>query len=492
LSGAGFFSVAERDGLYDEMLLPGGAPRPPYEPLHAQVAEMGPEEWRRRHDLAQRSFRDHGITFTVYQDDRGVDKIFPFDLLPRIIEAGVWARLEAGLKQRVRALNRFLEDVYGERRILHENRALRDVVLSSPLFLRELCGLPVPRGLHSHVAGIDLVRDERGDFFVLEDNLRTPSGVSYVLANRQVLKRVLPEAFTRYHVRAVDAYCNQLLANLRWLAPPDVEDPTVVLLTPGIYNSAYFEHVYLAKQMGVELVEGSDLLVDRDKVFMRTTQGLEQVHVIYRRVDDDWIDPIFGRADSVLGAAGLVNACRAGGVALANALGNGVADDKAVYAFVPDMVRFYLDEDAILPNVETFLCSREKDLAHVLANMERLVVKRVAESGGYGMLIGPAASAAEVAAFRRRVAAHPRDYIAQPVVSLSVQPAFDGRTMIDCHQDLRPFVLCGEDITVMPGGLTRVALRHGSLVVNSSQGGGSRDTWVLAGAGDAEEPESDG
>jgi uncharacterized circularly permuted ATP-grasp superfamily protein len=481
------FLRAERDGVYDEMLLPTGAARPPYEGLHRLVLESGPEEWHRRHDLAQRSFRDHGITFTVYQDDRGVDKIFPFDLLPRIVTADVWGRLEAGLKQRVRALNRFLEDVYGERRMLRENRELRDVVLSSPLFRRELCGFPVPRGIHSHIAGIDLVRDGRGDFFVLEDNLRTPSGVSYVLANRQVLKRVLPEAFTRYHVRAVDGYCNQLLANLRWLAPPDVEEPRVALLTPGIYNSAYFEHVYLAKQMGVELVEGSDLLVDQDRVFMRTTRGLQQIHVIYRRVDDQWIDPLFGQRDSVLGVAGLVNACRAGGVALANALGNGVADDKAVYAFVPDMVRFYLDEDAILANVETFLCSRPKDLAHVLANIERLVVKRVAESGGYGMLIGPAASAAELDAMRRRVAANPRDYIAQPTVSLSVQPAFDGRRMLECHQDLRPFVLCGEDITVLPGGLTRVALRPGSLVVNSSQGGGSRDTWVLANAGEREE-----
>jgi uncharacterized circularly permuted ATP-grasp superfamily protein len=482
LKADGFLSAPKGGRVYNEMLLPSARARPPYAALRREVLAIGSEEWRRRHDLSQRAFRNHGVTFTVYEDDRGTDKIFPFDLLPRILTAQTWDRLEAGLKQRVRALNMFLEDVYGPRRILKEKPELRQVVLSSAQFRRELCGFPVPGKIHTHIAGIDLVRDGKGDFFVLEDNLRTPSGVSYVLANRQVLKRFLPEAFADYRVRNVDAYAQQLLANLLHIAPSDVENPVCVLLTPGIYNSAYFEHVYLAKQMGIELVEGHDLVVDGDRVFMRTTRGLKRVHVIYRRVDDDWIDPIFGYPHSTLGVAGLVNACRAGGVALANALGNGVADDKAVYAFVPEMVRFYLDERPILPNVQTFLCSREKERKYVMANIAKLVVKRVSESGGYGMMIGPEASASEHEVFRRRVEAHPRDYIAQPVVELSVLPAFDGERLVECRQDLRPFVLVGKETTVMPGGLTRVALRRGSMVVNSSQGGGSRDTWVLAGS----------
>ncbi|MHB8508694.1 MAG: circularly permuted type 2 ATP-grasp protein [Candidatus Dormibacteria bacterium] len=471
---------------YNEMFTGPQQPRNSYARLHDTIKGLDLDEWTRRHGLAQRAFRNHGITFTVYKDDRGVEKIFPFDLLPRIITARTWQRLEAGLRQRVHALNLFLEDVYSGRRILRDNSELAEVVLSSPLFRRELCGLAAPRGIHCHVAGIDLVRDEHGDFFVLEDNLRTPSGVSYVLANRQVLKRVFPELFLHHRVRPVEGYCQQLLTNLRWLAPRGIDDPTVVILTPGIYNSAYFEHLYLAKQMGVELVEGSDLVVDQDRVFMRTTRGLRPVDVIYRRVDDEFIDPLFGHTGSILGAAGLLNAARAGGVTLANAPGNGVADDKAVYAFVPEIIKFYLGEEPILPNVPTFVCSRERDRAHVLENLESLVVKKVAESGGYGMLIGPASSAAEREVFRKRIVARPRDYIAQPTLSLSVLPAFDGKKLASRHQDLRPFVLCGEEITVNPGGLTRIALREGSLVVNSSQGGGSRDTWVLAAAGETD------
>jgi uncharacterized circularly permuted ATP-grasp superfamily protein len=473
--------------LYDELMAADGRPRPESARLYQFLRSLEPDELERRHHLAQRSFRDHGITFTVYQDDRGIEKIFPFDVVPRIIGAATWRRLEAGLRQRVHALNLFLEDIYGNRRILRDRAIPADLVLSSRLFLRELCGFPFPRGIHCHIAGIDLIRDEKGAFHVLEDNLRTPSGVSYMLANRQVLKRVFPELFAGYSVRPVEGYTHQLLKNLRWLARPEVEEPVVAILTPGIYNSAYFEHVYLAKQMGVELVEGSDLMVDRDRVFMRTTRGLQQVHVLYRRVDDDWLDPVHGRSDSVLGTPGLLNAYRSGGVVIANAPGNGVADDKAVYALVPEIIRYYLGEEPILPNVTTYVCSREKDRRYVLERLPEMVVKVVGESGGYGMLMGPVASKAEIERFRRRILAEPRNFIGQPVIGLSVQPAFDGRSLQPRHQDLRPFVLSGEEVTVAPGGLTRVALRRGSLVVNSSQGGGSRDTWVLAGKGQESE-----
>jgi uncharacterized circularly permuted ATP-grasp superfamily protein len=425
-------------------------------------------------------FRNHGITFAVYPDAQGTEKVFPFDLIPRVIEAPTWQRLEEGMKQRLRALNLFLEDVYGRKLILRQRAIPPEIVLSSSLYLREIEGLAVPHGIHCHVAGIDLVRNENGDFFVLEDNLRTPSGASYVQANRYVMKRVLPDLFTGYTVRPVEGYVHELLRHLRWLAPEGVDDPTVVLLTPGINNAAYYEHLYLAKQMGVELVEGSDLVVDDDHVFMRTTRGLHPVHVIYRRIDDEWLDPIFGRQESLVGVAGLVNAYRAGNVAIANALGNGVADDKAVYALVPKIIRYYLDEDPILPNVETYLCAIDSDRQYVLDHLGELVVKTVDASGGYGMLIGTASSREEREDFHRRIVANPRAFIAQPVVALSVQPVFDAGTLRRGHQDLRPFVLTGPDVYVTPGGLTRVALRPGSLVVNSSQGGGSRDTWVIA------------
>ncbi len=425
-------------------------------------------------------FRNHGITFAVYPDAQGTEKVFPFDVIPRVIEAALWRRLEAGLKQRLRALDHFLEDVYGRKLILEQRAIPPEIVLSSSLYLREIAGLNVPHGIHCHIAGIDLVRNERGDFFVLEDNLRTPSGASYVQANRYVMKRVLPDLFAGYPVRPVEGYVHELLRHLRWLAPKGVDDPTVVLLTPGINNAAYYEHLYLAKQMGVELVEGTDLVVDQDHVFMRTTRGLRPVHVIYRRIDDEWLDPIFGRQESLVGVAGLVNAYRAGNVALANALGNGVADDKAVYALVPKVIRYYLAEDPILPNVETYLCAVDDDRRYVLEHLEDLVVKTVDASGGYGMLIGPTSTREEREDFRRRIIARPRAFVAQPVVALSVQPVFDGGRLRRGHQDLRPFVLTGPDVYVTPGGLTRVALKPGSLVVNSSQGGGSRDTWVMA------------
>jgi uncharacterized circularly permuted ATP-grasp superfamily protein len=470
----------ELNGFYDEMLAASGKPRPAYRLLYDQLHRLGPKELARRHDLAMQMFRNHGITFAVYPDAQGTEKVFPFDIIPRVLSAHSWKRLESGLKQRMAALNLFLDDVYGRKLILEQRVVPPEIVLTSPQYLREVEGLPVPHGIHGHIAGIDLVRDHRGDFFVLEDNLRTPSGVSYVLANRHVMKRVLPDLFAGYPVLPVEGYVHELLRHLRWLAPEGVDDPTIVLLTPGINNAAYYEHLYLAKQMGIELVEGTDLVVDLDHVFMRTTRGLQPVHVIYRRIDDGWIDPIFGRQESLVGVAGLVNAYRAGNVAIANALGNGVADDKAVYALVPKIIRYYLDEDPILPNVQTYLCALDEDRRYVLEHLEDLVVKTVDASGGYGMLIGPESTREQREDFRQRITARPRMFVAQPVVSLSVQPIFDGGRLRRTHQDLRPFVLTGPEVYVTSGGLTRVALTEGSLVVNSSQGGGSRDTWVMA------------
>jgi uncharacterized circularly permuted ATP-grasp superfamily protein len=477
----------QNNGFYDEMLAAAGRPRPAYRRLYERLNTLGPDELQRRSGLAMQMFRNHGITFAVYPDAQGTEKVFPFDVIPRVITAVAWKRIEAGLKQRLRALNLFLDDIYGRKMILRQRAVPPEIVLSSSLYLREIEGLPVPHGVHSHIAGIDLVRDDKGEFFVLEDNLRTPSGVSYVLANRYVMKRILPDLFAGYPVRPVEGYIHQLGRHLRWLAPDGVEDPTVVLLTPGINNAAYYEHLYLAKQMGIELVQGSDLVVDQDHVFMRTTRGLQPVHVIYRRIDDTWLDPIFGRQESLVGVAGLVNAYRAGNVALANALGNGVADDKAIYPTVPKIIRYYLDEDPILPNVETYVCANDSERKYVLENIDHLVVKTVDASGGYGMLIGPMSTAEEREDFRRRIVAMPRAFIAQPVVALSVQPLLDGGHFRPGHQDLRPFVLTGPDVYVTPGGLTRVALKPGSLIVNSSQGGGSRDTWVMAEDGFEEE-----
>ena len=473
------------NGFYDEMLAAAGRPRAPYGRLYEELNRLGPVELQRRWSLAMEIFRNHGITFAVYPDAQGTEKVFPFDVIPRLIEASTWRRIEDGLKQRLRALNLFLDDVYGRKLILRQRAVPPDIVLTSALYMREIEGLPVAHGIHCHIAGIDLVRDGRGDFFVLEDNLRTPSGASYLQANRYVMKRVLPDLFAGYPVRPVEGYVHELLRHLRWLAPDGIDDPTVVVLTPGINNAAYYEHLYLAKQMGVELVEGSDLVVDDDRVFMRTTRGLHAVHVIYRRIDDEWLDPIFGRQESLVGVAGLVSAYRAGKVAIANGLGNGVADDKAVYPFVPVMIRYYLDEDPILPNVETYVCAFDDQRRYVLEHLDSLVVKTTDASGGYGMLIGPTSTREEREEFRRRIEARPRAFIAQPVVALSVQPVLDGDRFRPRHQDLRPFVLTGPDVYVTPGGLTRVALRPGSLVVNSSQGGGSRDTWVMADEADA-------
>ena len=471
--------------FYDEMLATQGKPRPHYAKLYTRLSEMTPAQLNERRQLADLSFLLQGITFTVYSDDRGTERLFPFDLVPRILPRSEWQLLERGLSQRVIALNMFLQDVYGPQRILRERKIPRSLVLSCSHFRREVVGLQVPRGIHIHIAGIDLVRDSKtAEYLVLEDNLRTPSGVSYVLENRLVMTRTFPRLFHRYEVLPVAQYPIELLEILRALSPRTGKSATLVLLTPGIHNSAYFEHSFLAQQMGIELVEGRDLVVDSDTVYMKTIRGLTRVDVIYRRIDDDFLDPLVMRADSLLGVPGLIGAARAGNVALVNAVGNGVADDKAICAFVPDIIRYYLGEHPILRSVETYVCSEPAQLRYVLDHLEDLVVKSVGESGGYGMLIGPMASRASIAQFRDRLRIDPRNYVAQPVVSLSRCPCYDPDSggLAGRHVDLRPYCLYdGEKVTIVPGGLTRVALRPGSLVVNSSQGGGSKDTWVLKG-----------
>ncbi|MFI5454906.1 MAG: circularly permuted type 2 ATP-grasp protein [Isosphaerales bacterium] len=480
---------------YDEMFEARGTPRPHYAALFERLLDLGPDELERRNKVADLTMRQQGITFTVYGREQGVERIIPFDPIPRLIAPAEWDRIERGLKQRVRALNLFIQDVYHERLILKDRIVPPDLVFSATGYRRECAGLKVPRGVYIHVAGIDLIRDSDGNFLVLEDNARTPSGVSYVLKNRQVMKQVFPLLFDQYNVRPVDDYTDNLLAVLRSIAPTGCDDPTVVILTPGIYNAAYYEHSFLARQMGVELVEGRDLVLDGGQIFQRTTRGLQRVDVIYRRVDDDFLDPLTFRSDSMLGVAGLMGAYHSGNVGLANALGTGVVDDKGIYPFVPEMIRFYLREEPILANVETFRPLVPAHRRHILANLETLVVKAVDGSGGYGMLIGPASTRAERDEFARKIEANPRGYIAQPTISLSRHPTFVSGRLDGRHVDLRPFVLYGDDIRVMPGGLTRVALPEGSLVVNSSQGGGTKDTWVLydgAPRSTAPQPQEDG
>ncbi len=470
------------DGFFDEVFEADGTPRPHYRNLVERLRSFDPSELRRRERLRDQIFRTQGITFTVYGDEAGTERTFPMDLIPRVIPAQEWAEVEAGLVQRVKALNRFLDDLYdGERAALNDGVVPRWLIASADGFRREAFGIPALHGARCLIAGIDLVRDDEGTYRVLEDNLRNPSGISYVLENRAAMTRVLPLSFAQHHVRSVDHYGQLLLRALRSVAPPAAgEDPRVVVLTPGVYNSAYFEHAFLARQMGVELVEGRDLVVDEHVVYMRTTRGLRRIDVIYRRLDDDFLDPVVLRPDSMLGVPGLISAARAGNVTIANALGNGVADDKAVYAYVPDFIRYYLDEEPILANVDTYLLWDAEQRAMVLDRLEELVVKPVAESGGYGMLIGPASTAEERREMKARIEADPRGYIAQEVVQLSRHPSLvDDDAIEGRHIDLRPFVIAGEEIEVIPGGLTRVALRKGSLVVNSSQGGGSKDTWVL-------------
>ena len=473
------FQQYELDGVHDEMIDTGGSVRPHYEHLYRALQDLPSDELHRRQQVADLSFLHQGITFTVYGREEGTERIFPNDLLPRILTNAEWMRIERGLSQRITALNLFLKDLYHDGRILKDGVVPREIVYSCKHFRRQMRGLHVRKDAYVTVVGSDLIRLPSGEFVVLEDNLRVPSGVSYMLVSREVMKRILPDLFRRCGVQPIEHYAQALLATLRSLAPAGCAEPTIVLLTPGVFNSAYFEHAFLARQMGIELVEGRDLVAHDNFVYMRTTAGLRRVDVIYRRIDDDFVDPLAFRADSSLGVPGLFNAYRAGNVSLANALGTGVADDKAIYAYVPAIIRYYLGEDPVLNNVDTYLMSDPAQRRHVLGELGQYVVKAVGESGGYGMLIGPQSTAAQREEFRRRVEADPRNYIAQPTIRLSRAPCIIDGQVQPRHVDLRPYVLFGEKITIVPGGLTRVALKKGSLVVNSSQGGGSKDTWVL-------------
>jgi uncharacterized circularly permuted ATP-grasp superfamily protein len=468
-------------GFFDEMIGADGKPRPHYAKFRELLEGVNREDFDDKRESVDLAFLRQGITFNVYGDSQGAERVFPFDLIPRIIPAAEWERIEAGLVQRITALNLFLHDIYHEQRIVKDGVIPPYYILSGKHFRREFVNFNVPKDIYIHVCGSDLIRGADGKYMVLEDNGRCPSGVSYVLENRRAMKRTFPVMFEKIGVRPVDQYAAELLKTLQYIAPTGVADPTVVLLTPGAYNSAYFEHTYLARQMGIEIVEGRDLLVKDSRVYMRTTKGLQTVHVIYRRIDDDFLDPTVFRRDSMLGVPGLVHAYRAGNVSLANSIGTGIADDKVMYYFVPRMIKYYLDQDPLLDNVPTYLASEDADRAYILENLDKLVVKAANESGGYGMLMGPKATKEEIEAFRAQVLADPRNYIGQPMISLSTHPThFDG-VLEPRHIDLRPFILYGEKTVIVPGGLTRVALRKGSLVVNSSQGGGSKDTWVLYG-----------
>jgi uncharacterized circularly permuted ATP-grasp superfamily protein len=474
------FEGYSTDGFYDEMFEENGAPRPSARLLYERIKSVGDAELRRYQQAAEQALFRMGITFNVYGDQAGTEKIFPFDIIPRIVPSEEWKQIDSGLRQRVHALNLFIDDIYGSQKILKDGVIPSDLILSAKSFRQACVGLKPPRGAWCHITGTDLVRGGDGRYYVLEDNLRCPSGVSYVLQNRDVMKRTFPLVFDHSNVRPVGDYPSHLLRTLQDIAPPGIESPTVALLTPGIFNSAYFEHAYLAKFMGIELVEGRDLVVMNGYVMMRTTKGFERVDVIYRRIDDDFLDPKAFREDSMLGVPGIMDVYRAGRVSLANAPGTGIADDKVVYAYVPKIIKYYLGEEQILPNVPTYVCWDEAERQYVLENIGKLVVKAANESGGYGMLVGPHSTAEQREKFRQAILADPRNYMAQPTLSLSrvpviVEDHFEGR-----HVDLRPYILYGNETFVLPGGLTRVALKKGSLVVNSSQGGGSKDTWVLS------------
>jgi uncharacterized circularly permuted ATP-grasp superfamily protein len=473
------FSHYETGQFFDEMFGSNSRPRAAARALSQFIDALPDGELLRRQQSAERALLNMGITFNVYGDSAGTERIFPFDLVPRIVAADEWNVIERGLKQRIRALNLFIDDIYHRQRIVKDGVVPAEIIASARSFRRECVDMDPPHGIWCHITGTDLVRHSDGQIYVLEDNLRCPSGVSYVLQNRQVIKRTFPQVFESSRIRPVDDYPSRLRDMLEHLSPDNVDAPRVVVLTPGIYNSAYFEHSFLAQQMGLELVEGRDLVVSDGFVWMRTTKGFERVDVIYRRVDDDFLDPTVFRSDSVLGVPGLMDVYRAGRVALANAPGTGVADDKVVYAYVPQIVKYYLSEDIILPNVPTYVCAHEEQREYVLANLTDLVVKAANESGGYGMLVGPRSTREQQAEFSKRIQADPRNYIAQPTLSLSRVPTIVDNDFKGRHVDLRPYILYGEDIFVLPGGLTRVALKEGSLVVNSSQGGGSKDTWVL-------------
>lgn len=465
--------------FFDELFEAKGTPRPAAAELVKRIESLPIEELVRRQQAAQNMLFKLGVTFNVYSDNQGTERIFPFDVIPRFVPFREWEQLERGLKQRIEALNCFIHDVYNDQKILKDQIIPREAIESAPGFLKSCMGLQPPQGVWCHITGTDLVKDRDGSWYVLEDNLRCPSGVSYVLENRRVMKSAFPGFFEALDIQPVDDYASQLLEALLNLAPSNLSDPRVVLLTPGIYNSAYFEHSFLAQQMGIELVEGRDLVVADGYLQMRTTKGLQRVDVIYRRIDDDFLDPKAFRPDSMLGVSGLMEVYRNGRVAIANAPGTGVADDKMIYAYAPQMIRYYLDEDQILPNVPTYLCEDPKEREYVLTHLDQLVVKATNASGGYGMLMGPHATDEERATFAEKIKANPRNYIAQPTLSLSRVPTLIDGQFEGCHVDLRPFILYGQDIYVNPGGLTRVALRRGSLVVNSSQGGGSKDTWVV-------------
>jgi uncharacterized circularly permuted ATP-grasp superfamily protein len=466
--------------VFDEMMGMGNAVRPSYLEVQAWLARHEPEDMRRKSREAEALFRRAGITFAVYgQEDRG-ERLIPFDMVPRILNAGEWRRLAAGLEQRVRALNAFMFDIYHRQEILRAGRIPEDLIIHNSAFLPEMIGADPPRGIYSHVIGIDIVRTGENEFYVLEDNTRTPSGVSYMIENRETMMHMFPDLFSRIRVAPVDSYPDSLLETLESVAPPGLErEPVIALLTPGQFNSAYFEHSFLADEMGVELVEGQDLVVVDGALHMKTTRGLQQVDVVYRRIDDEFLDPLVFRSESLLGVPGIFDVYRAGRVTIVNAPGAGIADDKAIYGFIPEIVEFYTGRPAILQNVPTYSCRRTDQLAYVLEHLPELVVKEVHGSGGYGMLIGPTASAAERDAFRAKLMAVPENYIAQPTLALSTCPTLVEGGVAPRHVDLRPFVLVGDRVRITPGGLTRVALREGSLVVNSSQGGGTKDTWVL-------------
>jgi uncharacterized circularly permuted ATP-grasp superfamily protein len=467
------------DRLYNEMIAEDGSVRPHYAAFADWLRETPPERIAQDRHAADLLFHRVGITFAVYGEDAGTERLIPFDIVPHVIPAQRWERLAAGLRQRATALNRFLHDIYHGQEIIRAGKIPREEIEANSQYRPEMAGIDLPGGVYAQIAGVDLVKNADGEYYVLEDNLRTPSGVSYMLENRKMMMRLFPELFASQSVQPVDHYPDLLLETLRDVAPRDAESPVIVLLTPGHFNSAYFEHAFLAQQMGVELVEGQDLFVEDSTVFMRTTQGPQRVDVIYRRIDDDFLDPLAFRPDSMLGVPGLLDACRAGRVALANAIGTGIADDKSMYPHVPEMIRFYLGEEPILNNVPTYLLRNPEDLAYVLAHLEDLVVKETQGSGGYGMLVGPTASREERENYRRRIVDAPERFIAQPTLSLSQVPTFCGTKLADRHIDLRPYVLSGREVRFVPGGLTRVALREGSLVVNSSQGGGVKDTWVV-------------
>ncbi|NEQ46884.1 MAG: circularly permuted type 2 ATP-grasp protein [Leptolyngbya sp. SIOISBB] len=465
--------------FYDELFQAKGTPRPAAAELVRRIQSLPIEELQRRQEAAQNMLFKLGVTFNVYSDNQGTERIFPFDVIPRFVPYSEWEWLEKGLKQRIEALNCFIHDVYNEQKIIKDQVIAWEAIATAPGFLRPCMDLQPPKGIWCHITGTDLVKDRDGNWYVLEDNLRCPSGVSYVLENRRVMKSSFPRFFDALDIQPVDDYASQLLEALLNLAPDNLSDPCVVVLSPGTYNSAYFEHSFLAQQMGTELVEGRDLVVADGYLQMRTTKGLRRVDVIYRRIDDDFLDPQAFRADSMLGVAGLMDVYRKGRVAIANAPGTGVADDKMIYAYVPQMIKYYLGEDPILPNVPTYLCEDAKQQEYVLSHLEELVVKATNASGGYGMLMGPQSTAEERTTFAEKIKADPRNYIAQPTLSLSRVPTLIDGQFEGCHVDLRPFILYGREIYVNPGGLTRVALRRGSLVVNSSQGGGSKDTWVI-------------